>query len=174
MDTTTKLWRFSKRNLGVFKSLLSADFIRHSARLSGSALQLIDPQLVNLDRAEIDKDVLLQDLFDDGTQHVPELTDTVSLSRQLDDEFDDQRVARWNVAQRVDFEVDFLLQGAAEQLQQQELFPHVGAVVVEREHHRLRQLLRLQEQQFGQVTRLRLQQVEQVLVRFQFVAAILR
>ena len=160
--------------LRVFESLLGADVVRHSARLSGGALQLIDPQFVNLDRTEIDENVLFEDPLDDGPQHVPELSDTVSLPRQLDDEFDDQRVARRHIAQRIDFEVDFLLEGAAEEFQQEELLADVGAVVVQREDHRLRKLLRLQEQQFGQVARLRLQQVEQVLVRLEFVAAVLR
>ena len=157
----------------MFERFFGADVVGHSARLSRSALQLIDPQFVDLHRTEIDENALLEDLVDDGRQHVPELGHTVSLPTELDDEFDDQSVARRHVAQRVDFEVDFFLEGAAEEFQQQELFAVVRAVVVQRQDHRFGQLLRLQEQQFGQVARLRLQQVEQVLVGFQFVAPVL-
>ena len=73
----------------MFESLLSADIVGHSARLSGSALQLIDPQLVDLYGTEIDKDALFEDPLDDGSQHIPKLADAVTLPRQLDDEFDD-------------------------------------------------------------------------------------
>ena len=96
--------------------LLTGHFVRHLARSAAHRLHLVDPQFINLDRRQVDEDVLLQDALHDGTEHFAQLVDPVTLPAQLDDQFDDQSVAGARVVQGVHLVADLLLQGALEQL----------------------------------------------------------